>query len=1735
VKGAARPTFLIAALLALAPVCIILVQSALHASGPIVVNTLSDASSSGDGVCSLREAISNANTPGTDTTGGDCAVGTGADTINFGVSGTITLGGALPPIQNNLTINGSNETVTIDGAGSYQVLVVNSGATLDLTSLTIAHGNAGSGSGGAINNSGSLSVANCTFSANSAGIYGGAIANNGSDTITNSTFSGNSAPSSGGVILESGSSGTISDCTFAANSSGGLYVARPITVSKSILSNAAADCTVVSGGSITNGGSNIDDDGSCSFGAGTGASGQTVGDNVNPLLDPAGLQNNGGPVETIGLQAGSPAIDAVPLAQCSPTSDQRGDPRPAPGHNACDIGAFEYQGASNPTPTVTFIGSTTTLNAAQTVPADVQSGDVLMAYYSYSSSTVATAPGGWSLLGSATHAGSQVVAVWFRIAHNDAPGATYTWSFSGGTPDASGGVLAYRNVGLEDGVCANQGSSAAPTLCSITTKHSGDRYLGFFSLAASNFSLPTDLTARAPVTQFTPSVNYGSAAADKALGAAGSAPGDPGSMTSGGWAALAVTVRASNTQTPASSLDVLTYHNDAARTGQYLSETTLTPADVTSSAFGKLSVLGVDGRVDAQPLYKSGVSIPGQGTHNVLYVVTEHDSVYAFDADTGGILWQVSVLGSGESPSDNRNCTQVTPEIGITSTPVIDPTAGVHGTIYVLGMSKLGSSYFHRIHALDITTGLEEFGGPVTIAATYPGVGANSSNGLVVFDPKQYKERAGLLLLGGTLYIFFSSHCDIPPYTGWIMGYDSTLLTQSSVLNVTPNGSDGSIWASGAAPAADAEGNIYLLVANGTFDTTLNNGFPVNGDYGNAFLKVSTTVALHVADYFEMFNTVAESNADEDLGSGGALLLPDMTDSMSHVRHLAVGAGKDKNLYLVDGDNMGHFNSSGNTNVYQTLPLLGQEFGMPAYFNDTLYYGPVGSPLIALPFSNALLPASPSSGTSLSFVYPGTTPSISASGSANGIVWAVENASNAVLHAYDATNLAHELYNSNQAAGGRDTFGAGNKFITATVANGKVYVGTTNGVGVFGLLPQPSPTPTPVPGAATFIGSTTTTSKVQTVPAGVTAGDLLLAHYSYYAPIIATAPSGWTQLQSATLSGTAAETVWYRVATGGDTPGTTYTWSFSGTAYQAGAMLSYRGVDTSVLPDGFCDNTGTSATPTLCSFSNANNTDTYVGFLSLDASGTFTQPADLSNRGTIANVAYVNLGSAAGDKQLGAAGIIAADSGSLSSNGAWATVVIALKPLGSGPTPTPGTPTPTPAATPAVVSYIGSTTTTSTSQKVPAGVIAGDLLLAHYSYYSAAIATAPSGWTLLESASLSGTATEKVWYRVATSGDTPGTTYTWSFSTTAYEAGAMLAYRGVDTSVLPDGFCDNTGTSTPSLCSFNNTNSNDTYVGFFSLDASGAFALPGDLSNRGTVVFVAYGNMGSAAGDKQLGAAGTIAADSGALSGSGAWAAVALALKPVGSAATPTPTPTPVATGTPTSVTTPTPTSSAPTPTPTPSSAAPTATPAPTPTPGVVTFIGTTITTSTSQKVPAGVVAGDLLLAHYSYYAAATATAPSGWTLLESATLSGTAAEKVWYRVATGGDTPGITYTWSFSATAYQAGAMLAYSGVDTSVLPDGFCDNTGTTTTPSLCSFSNANSNDTYVGFFSLDASGTFALPGDLSNRGTVAFVAYGSMGSAAGDKRLGAAGTIAADGGSLSSGGGAWATAVVALKPGP
>jgi len=504
-----------------------------------------------------------------------------------------------------------------------------------------------------------------------------------------------------------------------------------------------------------------------------------------------------------------------------------------------------------------------------------------------------------------------------------------------------------------------------------------------------------------------------------------------------------------------SGTDVVTYHNDIARTGHNLEETILTTGNVNSSSFGKLFTSPVDGIIDAEPLYLSAVSIPGKGTHNVIYAVTENDSVYAFDADTGALLWQVSALGSGESPSDNHSCGQISPQIGITSTPVIDRSSGPHGTIYVVAMSKNSSKYFQRIHALDMTTGAEEFGGPVTVAAKYKGTGDNSHHGYVIFDPAQYAERQGLLLLNHVIYTGWTSHCDYRPYTGWLIGYNEHTLAQTSVLDVTPNGSEGSIWQAGTGIAADGQ-NLFFLDANGTFDTSLNQkGFPIKGDYGNGFLKVSTVSKLHVVDYFNMYNTVNESDNDTDLGSGGALVLPPMNDVNGKTRHLAIGAGKDQNIYIVDRSNMGKFNPNNDNAIYQEIDgvLAGGIWGAPAYFDGNIYYGPVGNNLLQFRFSKAKLSLSPHSRSVASFTYPGTTPSVSANGASNGIVWAIEHSDpNDVLHAYDATNLANELYNSSQAGNQRDQFGTASHFGTPLIVNGKVYVGTATNVTAFGLL-----------------------------------------------------------------------------------------------------------------------------------------------------------------------------------------------------------------------------------------------------------------------------------------------------------------------------------------------------------------------------------------------------------------------------------------------------------------------------------------------------------------------------------------------------------------------------------------------------------------------------------------------------------------------------------------------------------
>jgi hypothetical protein len=494
------------------------------------------------------------------------------------------------------------------------------------------------------------------------------------------------------------------------------------------------------------------------------------------------------------------------------------------------------------------------------------------------------------------------------------------------------------------------------------------------------------------------------------------------------------------------------HHNDLARTGQMLAETTLTLANVNSTAFGKLRFLPADGKVDGQPLFVTNLTM-GTGVHNVVYVVTEHDSIYAYDADSGSALWQISLAPAGESPSADVGCMDITPEIGITSTPVIDRSRGPNGVLYAVAMTTDGSgNVHHRLHAIDLATGAELFGGPTQIAATYPGSGSEGANGLLTFNPALHTVRAALTLVNGTIYMGWTAHCMSGNYNGWLMAYSADTLKQTGALPVTPNGTKGSVWMAGSGMASDGA-SIYFVDGNGTFGTTLNaQGFPVDGDFGDTFVKLSATPTLVVTDYFAMYNTVAESDVDGDFGSGGAILLPDQTTANGTVKHLALAAGKDTIIYVVDRDNMGKFSPAAN-NIWQQITgvLAGGIWGSPAYFNHVVYYGGQTDTLKALPVTNALLATAPSSQSALQFPYPGATPAISANGTSNGIVWAAENGTVGALHAYDATNLTHELYNSNQA-GTRDQFGAGNKFITPMIAAGKVYVGATNGVAVFGLL-----------------------------------------------------------------------------------------------------------------------------------------------------------------------------------------------------------------------------------------------------------------------------------------------------------------------------------------------------------------------------------------------------------------------------------------------------------------------------------------------------------------------------------------------------------------------------------------------------------------------------------------------------------------------------------------------------------
>ncbi|MFL6438897.1 MAG: pyrrolo-quinoline quinone [Terriglobales bacterium] len=513
-------------------------------------------------------------------------------------------------------------------------------------------------------------------------------------------------------------------------------------------------------------------------------------------------------------------------------------------------------------------------------------------------------------------------------------------------------------------------------------------------------------------------------------------------------------------RSPSGQVAVVTRGYDNARTGANLNETVLSPANVNTATFSKLFSFSFEGDAYAQPLYVPKVPIPGQGTHNVIYVATEHDTVYAFDADgnTANPLWTTSFINptAGIVPIDPLTdfgllYEDISREIGITGTPVIDPSSG---TLYVVAKTNENGTFVQRLHALDIASGAEKFGGPVVIDPTFPGQGVkNDGNGNDVFDPLVCNQRAALLFQNGIVYVAFGSHGDLDPFMGWVLGFNAQTLKLVTMFVPTPDDAGGSIWQSGGGPAADVSGNIFVSVSNGGFDV------PNGGrDYGDSFVRLTTTGnQLEPADYFAPFDQQVRNDNDWDLGSGGVMVVPDQSFGP---RHLLIGGDKEGLLFVINRDSMGHFNATDNRNALQTLEVNGGEaanqgiFASPAYWNGQVYIGGVGNPLQSFRLSSGRMTLSSQSASV--FAYPGITPAVSANGNTNGIVWAMDVAGfdsgfHTTLHAFDANNLATELYNSDIAAA-RDTAPGGVKFTIPTIANGKVYVAGRDGMAVYGLL-----------------------------------------------------------------------------------------------------------------------------------------------------------------------------------------------------------------------------------------------------------------------------------------------------------------------------------------------------------------------------------------------------------------------------------------------------------------------------------------------------------------------------------------------------------------------------------------------------------------------------------------------------------------------------------------------------------
>ncbi len=506
---------------------------------------------------------------------------------------------------------------------------------------------------------------------------------------------------------------------------------------------------------------------------------------------------------------------------------------------------------------------------------------------------------------------------------------------------------------------------------------------------------------------------------------------------------------------------ITTYQHDNYRSGVNQNETTLTPSNVNATQFGRKAVFPVQGFVYAQPLYVPNVTIGGT-SHNVVFIATEHDQVYAFDVNSGQQLWHnnllvnvTSLLVTSTVSSNDVGCSDMVPEIGITGTPVIDTASN---TMYFVAKTKQYNAvthittFFQTLHALDIRTGIDR-SIPRPISGTARGTGSGSINGVLTFDPRIEGQRAALLLLNGQIIVSWASHCDLGTYHGWMMSFSEGNMAPTGIIVDTPNGYEGGYWGGGSGAAADSSSSIYASTGNGTFDVT---GGGV--DYGDSVLRLTwnATSGFTINDYFTPWDQQTLDNNDTDVGSGGVVLLPDQPGTT--YPHLLIQVGKEGTIDLVNRDGMGHFHSGNDSQIVQTLQYaIGGIWGGMAFWNNTAYFNGSYDRLKAYSFDPHAqkLSSGPTSVSPEVFGYPGATPAISANGTSNGIAWIIQaddwGGGTATLRAYDATNLGTELYNSKQNAS-RDNPGLALKFTTPTVADGHVFVGAENQVSMFGLF-----------------------------------------------------------------------------------------------------------------------------------------------------------------------------------------------------------------------------------------------------------------------------------------------------------------------------------------------------------------------------------------------------------------------------------------------------------------------------------------------------------------------------------------------------------------------------------------------------------------------------------------------------------------------------------------------------------